>query len=220
MSDARPSPPEHVHLLKALASLALDYLRWTQLVPMLFGWTFLLLLVGALLLTNFQDASFSLVERGMAVYERVIGPLEPAPEPGPEASEPVDGDTDTDTDASAEPETQPSVRFSEEDIMPVVLRGWALLALVGWLFGVLRSMLFGPRDPARLAPKLRIAAYFAIGCSGLMWVAYLLGSETFNGGPIGWALLFTGIPFGVWLISAWSMGFGHVIGILQRHLHA
>lgn len=208
---ARPSPPEHVHLLKALASLALDYLRWTQLVPMLFGWTFLLLLVAALLVTNFQDASFSLLERGFTVYERILGPLDAA-EPGPAAEPRLETEA-----ADAQP---PPTRFTDEDIMPLVLRGWALLALVGWLFGVLRTMLFGPRPPARLARRLRIAAYCAIGCSALMWLAYGLGSETFHGTALAWALLFCGVPAGVWLISAWSLGIGHLIGMLQRRLHA
>lgn len=215
MSETSSPPPEHVHLLRALASLALDYLRWTQLVPMLFAWTFLLLLVGALLLTNFQDASFSLFERGVTVYERFAGPLaEAAPA---DAAETPDVTPDSPNTSG---ETVGTTTFTGDDIMPVVLRGWALLALVGWLFSVLRSMLFGPREPARLLPKLRIAAYCAAGCSGLMWIAYLLGSETFNGGPLGWALLFIGVPLGAWLVSLWSMGIGHVIGIFQRHLHA
>ena len=218
--------PEHVHLVRALASLALDYLRWTQLVPMLFAWTFLLLIVAALLLTNFQDASFALLERGIGVYERVVGPLDLAP-PGV-----TEGETASTTEAAPgsadgaaageEPgaEPVPATTFTDEDIMPVVLRAWALLALVGWLFGVLRSMLFGPREPRRLWPKLRIALYVAIGCSGLMWIAYALGTSTFNGGIAGWALLFTGIPLGVWLVSVWSLTFGHLVGRLQRHLHA
>ena len=212
MTEARPRPPEHVHLLRALASLALDYLRWTQLVPMLFAWTFLLLLAGALLLTNFQDASFSLLERGMTLYERVAGPFDDEPPP-------------VEAGPGAAPESAPgsapddAVHFSDEDILPVVLRAWGLLALVGWLFGVLRTLLFGPREPARLGRKLRIAAYCAAGCSGLMWIAYLLGSETFHGGAAGWAALFVGVPLGVWMISAWSLGFGHLVGIVQRHLH-
>jgi hypothetical protein len=215
MSEPGPRPPEHVHLLRALASLALDYVRWTQLVPMLFAWTFLLLLVGALLLTNFQDASFSLLERGMTLYERIAGPFEegPAPDPPIPPSDPASENPAADGADGA-------LRFSDEDIMPVVLRAWGLLALVGWLFGVLRTLLFGPREPARLGRKLRIAAYVAAGCSGLMWIAYLLGSETFHGSAAGWAALFTGVPFGVWLISAWSLGVGHAIGAVQRHLHA
>ncbi|MBY6204165.1 hypothetical protein [Halomonas denitrificans] len=214
--------PEHVHLVRALASLALDYLRWTQLVPMLFSWTFLLLMVAALLLTNFQDASFALLERGIGVYERVVGPLDLGP---PGATD--DGATSATGAAPGaaggaedRDEAAPAMTFTDEDILPVVLRAWALLALVGWLFGVLRSMLFGPREPRRLWPKLRIALYVAIGCSGLMWIAYALGTSTFNGGIAGWALLFTGIPLGVWLVSAWSLTFGHLVGRLQRHLHA
>ena len=221
MADPSARPPEHVHLLKALASLALDYVRWTQLVPMLFAWTFLLILVGALLLTNFQDASFSLLERGMAVYEKVAGPFEtPAPEAGTEREATAESTTDAASEPAVDDGTEPdSVRLTDEDIFPVVLRAWALLALVGWLFGVLRTLLFGPRKPVRIGPKLRIAAYAAIGCSGLMWIAYLLGTETFHGSIAGWAALFLGLPFAVWCVSAWSLAVGHLVGRLQRHLH-
>lgn len=214
--------PEHVHLIRALASLALDYLRWTQLVPMLFAWTFLLLMVAALLLTNFQDASFALLERGIGVYERVVGPLDLGPPGATDGDVGAQGGSSSgpDAGAGADPDVVPATTFTDEDIMPVVLRAWALLALVGWLFGVLRSMLFGPRRPGRLWPKLRIALYVAIGCSGLMWIAYALGTSTFNGGVAGWALLFIGGPLAVWLVSVWSLGFGHLVGRLQRHLHA
>ncbi len=230
-ASAAPDPssksvPEHVHLVRALASLVLDYLRWTQLVPMLFAWTVLLLMVAALLLTNFQDASFALLERGIGIYERVVGPLDLGPpgathaDGGAEGASSSGPDADADADADAVAGAVPATTFTDEDIMPVVLRAWALLALVGWLFGVLRSMLFGPRQPDRLWPKLRIALYIAAGCSGLMWIAFALGTSTFNGGIAGWALLFIGAPLAVWLVSVWSLGFGHLVGRLQRHLHA
>ncbi len=215
MSESGPRPPEHVHLLRALASLALDYFRWTQLVPMLLAWTMLLLTVGALLLTNFQDASFSVLERGLTLYERIAGPFEDQPAPGGPAPSPESGpETATASDADG------ALRFSGDDIMPVVLRAWGLMALVGWLFGMLRTLLFGPREPTPLARKLRIAAYFAVGCSGLMWIAYVLGSETFHGNPAGWALLFVGGPLLVWAISAWSLLIGLLVRRLQRRLHA
>jgi AcrR family transcriptional regulator len=209
MTNAASRPPEHVHLLRALASLALDYLRWTQLVPMLLAWTCLLLVVAALLLTNFQDASFSVIERGVQVYERWIGPIE---------STEADASSDRQDPAMAEPDG--ALRFTDEDIFPVVLRAWALLALIGWLFGVLRTMLIGPREPTPLARKLRIAAYSAAGCSGLMWISYALGSSTFHGSATGWAVLFIGGPVLVWAISAWSLWIGQLVCRLQTRLHA
>lgn len=216
MSEAPSRPPEHVHLLRALASLALDYVRWTQLVPMLLAWTMLLLTVGALLLTNFQDASFSLIERGVGVYERWIGPIDSVAGP---ATDPASA-TQADPRHQAGSENEESLRFTDEDLFPVVLRTWALLALVGWLFGVLRTLLFGPRKPTPLARKLRITFYAAAGCSGLMWIAYALGSSTFHGSVAGWAMLFIGGPLLVWGISAWSLLVGRLVRLLQGRLHA
>lgn len=209
MTDSASRPPEHTHLLRALASLALDYVRWTQLVPMLLGWTCLLLVVGALLLTNFQDASFSLIERGVQVYERWMGAFE-VPET---AADPAD-------ESDPAPPGDDSLRVSDEDLFPLVLRAWGLLALIGWLFGILRTILVGPREPTPLARKLRIAAYAAAGCSGLMWIAYAFGSSIFHGSMIGWAVVFVGGPALVWAISAWSLWIGQLVCHLQTRLHA
>ena len=217
MPDPGPRPPEHVHLLRALASLALDYFRWTQLVPMLLAWTVLLFTVGALLLTNFQERSFSLIERGVGVYERFTGPIDSIA--GPAAERPAGDESPPAAADSARAESQ-ALHFTGDDVFPVVLRAWALLALVGWLFGVLRTLLFGPRAPTPLARKLRIAFYAAAGCSGLMWIAYALGSSTFHGSVAGWAVLFVGGPLVVWGISAWSLLIGQLVCRLQRRLHA
>ena len=68
MSTAAVSVP------RLLVGLAIDYFRWTQLVPMITVWAFLLLMIGAMLLVNFQQQSFSLFERGVTTYEAIFGP--------------------------------------------------------------------------------------------------------------------------------------------------
>lgn len=190
----------------------LGYLRWTQLVPMLVAWVFLLIMVGAMLLVNFQDQSFALAERGIGLYERVFGPLEPvgepvrepgetaAPEPTPDQAHSADGDS-----ASG------AVHFSGDDIVAWLTPYWLLASLAGWLLGGLRSMLFGPRPGMPLPRKLIIAAAAAALCSVGFFVSWLFGSEAFEDNPVGWVALFLGMPFLVWLVSAWCLSVAHLL---------
>ena len=198
---ANPSN-ETVSVPRVLAGLAIDYFRWTQLVPMITAWAFLLIMVGAMLLVNFQQQSFSLIEWGATTYERFFGPLEPAPAARTESGGPEDG----------------VIRFSAEDFMPWVLRAWAILALAGWLLGMLRAVFFGPRGSMRLKRKLLLAALPAAACTALFGLAYFFGSEEFHGSPFGWLLMFTGFPLGVWLVSAYSLAVAHGLDIVRRRL--
>lgn len=202
---------EAVSVPRVLVGLALDYFRWTQLVPMITAWTFLLLMVGAILLVSFQQQSFSVLEWGVTTYERVVGPIEP--EPGQDQPASV-----------APPEAEPgeaadgAIRFGDEDFMPWVLRAWTVVALAGWLLGMLRALLFGPREPKRLKHKLALAAVPAAVCVALFALAYFFGSGEFNGSAVGWMLMFTGFPLGVWLVSAYSLSVAHGLDIVRRRI--
>lgn len=182
----------------------LGYLRWTQLVPMLVAWVFLLIMVGAMLLVNFQEQSFALAEQGLGLYERVFGPLEPgetaAPQAPPDQAPAADGDS-----ASG------AVHFSGDDIVAWLMPYWLFASLAGWLLGGLRSMLFGPRPGMPLSRKLVIAAAAAALCSVGFFVSWLFGSEAFEDNPLGWVALFLGMPFLVWLVSAWCLSIAHLL---------
>ena len=173
---------------------------------MLFAWTFLVLMVAALLLANFQDQSFALLERAITAWERWFGPIEPAP--------PADGSaTETGADGNG------VLRFGDEDLVPLVVRGWALLALAGWILGMARELLFGPRKRWSLRAKLWMAGVPAAICSGLMLAAWSFGGNTFHGPFLGWLAMFLGLPFAVWIVSAWSLSVGHVLDIAIQRLH-
>lgn len=202
---------EAVSVPRVLAGLVIDYFRWTQLVPMITAWAFLLLMVGAMLLVSFQQQSFSLIEWGAGAYERVFGPIEPAPAASQSGSEAA-------RESEAGGTNDGVIRFSDEDFMPWVLRAWAILALAGWLLGMFRALLFGPREPMRLRIKLALAAVPAAACVALFALAYFFGSEEFHGSAIGWLLMFTGFPLGVWLVSAYSLTVAHVLDVFRTRI--
>jgi hypothetical protein len=193
--DAMQSSPSP-SLIRLLAGLALDYLRWTQLIPMIMAWTFLLIMVAAMLLTNFQQQSFELIDSGVRFYERFAGPLEPVEEAQPSGQ-------------------SESLTWSGDDLRPLVIRLWGLLAAAGWLLGMAWRLLFGARPRASLTRKLLLAGVAGLVCSVLFLFSYFFGSESFNDPFWQWLLLFFGIPFVVWCISAWSLSIGWAIGRLQ-----
>ena len=196
---------------RLLVGLAIDYFRWTQLVPMITVWAFLLLMIGAMLLVNFQQQSFLLFEWGVTTYEAIFGPVEPehpATQTGSAAATETKG---AETEGGA-------ITFTDEDFMPWVLRAWAIIALTGWLLGMLRARVFGPREPMRLKSKLGLAGIAAVACAALFGFAYFFGSEEFQGSPVGWMLMFTGLPLGVWLVSAYSLAVAHGLDMLRRRV--
>src|SRR6056297_3973486 len=180
------SPGRAPSLVRVLIGLGLDYLRWTQFVPMIMAWAFLLLMVGAMLLVNFQERSFGLIESGFGPYEHIAGPIAPEGAP-PEGNE------------------SRALAFTEAGLKPLVLRAWGLLALAGWLLGMARRLLFGPRPRRSLRHKLVVTAIAGLACTGLFLFAYFFGSESFEDPFVHWLLLFIGIPFGVWCVSVWSL---------------
>jgi len=205
--DDNPRASSRGNLIALALGAVIDYFRWTQLVPMIAAWTFLLIGVGALLLVSFQEQSFALMERGIGVYENVFGPIESA-----EGMEPAASDTDQGAATTQGNASNGAVTFSDEDFMPVVLRAWAWVALAGYVLGLIRTALFGQWQPWSLGRKLVLAAIAAAAASALMFSAYLFGSEPFNGGLAGWFFLFTGAPLLVWLVSLYSLGVGHLLG--------
>jgi len=186
-------------LARVLVSVALDYLRWTQLIPMITAWGFLLIMVAAMLLVNFQQQSFDLIDSSVRLYERILGPVEPVEQP----------------QASAEP--QP-VTWTEDDFKPLMIRIWGLLAAAGWLLGMVSRLLFGQRPRASLGRKLVRAGLAGLVCSALFLFAYFFGSESFEGPFWQWLLLFFGFPLIVWCVSAWSLTIGWAIGRVQDRL--
>lgn len=214
-TDSPPSPAQN-QLWRPALGLVIDYLRWTQLVPMAMAWAFMLLMVAALLVTNFQQQSFSLIEWGVTGYERLFGPIEQESQQA--ASQTVATPAGPQDGSEDESDEDGGIRFSEADVEPWVMKIWGLLALGGWVLGLLRAWLFGPRSPMSLKRKLAWAALAAAAASALCFAAWLFGSETFHGSAIAWAALFIGAPALVWCISAWGLSVSHLLDFVRARI--
>jgi len=207
-SDSRQAPT----LLRVLIGLGLDYVRWTQFVPMIMAWAFLLLMVGAMLLTNFQQQSFELIESGIGLYERIAGPVEPA-SVRPAAGEPAE--------VAPAPATRDgqSTTFTGDDLKSLIVKVWGVLALAGWVLGMVWRLLFGRRARWSLKRRLLVTALAGVACTGVMLFAYAFGSETFHGPFAQWLLLFVGAPLIVWCVSAWSLSVSTLISAIKRRIY-
>ena len=210
----RREPPS---LARMVAGLALDYVRWTQLVPMILAWAFLLLMVGAMLLVNFQQQSFGLIERGIALYERVAGPVEDVPMP-PDGTIESPG-SDSSPVPSETGAAQAAVTFTGEDLESLALKAWALMALAGWLLGMAFRLLFGRRPRVGLKRKLLVTGGACLGCTGLFLFAYSFGSERFDDPFAAWLAMFVGIPLAVWCISAYSLAISALVDLAKKVIY-
>jgi hypothetical protein len=186
--------------LKLLLSLGLDYIRWTQLTPMLMAWGFALLVLALLVFVNFQQQAFSAMENLMQWLTQL----------------PMVGEYFT-------------ARFSVEDsqveigtaeLKTYALWGWFFVSLVFMLLNMALSAWLGPFQPWSLKRKIAYAGFASLLLlAALVWV-YFTGSENFNGSRAGWMLNFSLWSLLVFLLSAYSLSAAHVLGRVSSALTA
>jgi hypothetical protein len=189
--------------LATLLIAAIQYVRWSQLIPMLTAWVLLLLMLMLIVAISFQEGLDDLLVRSEPWLESLLGA---APQVGePAVAEAQDGAGRVDASGALE--------LDDIDIRPWIVRGWLVLALIGALFdGVFRGRF--SIWPARLRGRLVLAAVPAVGVALGLSACYLFGSEQFHGSLFSWLLLFAGAPLVVWLVSAYSLTVSAVLGAL------
>lgn len=184
---------------------ALGYLRWSQMVPMLTAWAFAVIAMLGALLVGFEEEGVGLLIWLNEVAGRVPG-LREWVSSGLQESGAV-------TESGG-------IRLTDEMIVPVVVRSWAILAGVlfaaEWLWRTLTR-----REPAphwRLRRKLLlalVACLCAVGLAVFGFAAAGAGSA-FSGGD---AVLAAGIACLVlFIVTAYSLTLSHGIAKLQRML--
>jgi hypothetical protein len=117
-SDPEFSMQSNNRLLKSLLSLGLNYMRWTQLTPMLMMWGAGLAILLALTFVNFQEQTFSVIETIMQWLMQL----------------PIVGDRITSLLADEGSE----IHMNTSDFKSFVLRAWSITSLAFMLASMAR----------------------------------------------------------------------------------
>lgn len=185
-------------IFRYLISLGLDYLRWTQMTPMILAWSIALFALGAMTVINFQQASMTVLEWVAGIWDRY------AWLPRWDLSEHTDADG--------------SIRLTDELLKPVIFKAWAILSLVLLVTDLLRTAATGKRESRPLSRQLRTTAIcIAVLVLGFV-MNYLVSSDSYEGGSVEWVLLFTGTGMLVWLISAYSLSVNYALNHINGRL--
>jgi hypothetical protein len=189
------------HPIQLIGSLVIDYLRWSQLAPMITVWFFAVLMVFLMFFVEHQDETVD----GAAAMTNWVTEL---PMVGPPLVNWLENRADD----------EGTIHFGGDDFKKAAMKIWAFGSLALMLIGWLVRLLFGPFQPWTLKQKLGLAA---LGCLVLIagfLAVYFLSPGLFVGTVVQWTLNFSGIALMVFLVSAWCLSIAHVLGLLSRAL--
>lgn len=186
---------------RMLLGIGLGYLRWTQLVPMIVVWGFTFIgLLGAILV-SFQEQSIT----ALAWLHQATAPI-------PGLHDAI-GRWMQDSGAIT---SSGGIHLTDEQLTPLMVRGWALLSLALFLFsGIWRWITnSAPRPRRPLRKKILWAALASIAVVALTILVLMMGgagndinpSEMILMGIIGMAIL--------WSVAIYSLTVAHVLGWL------
>ncbi len=185
-------------IVKTIAVMALDYLRWTQFVPMMVAWAFLLLTLMLMAFANFQQEGFVIADALVRLWER----YEWLPR--------LDGAVD-DTETGG-------LSLNHDGFVALILSLWWQLSLVLFLLSLIKRVIFGAAPAVRFTRKL---LYLLIP-TAITWLCFVLiytfGSETFHGSLLQWLVMFTLGCAIVFVISIYSLGVSSLITLVQDGL--
>jgi hypothetical protein len=182
-----------------VALLLIDYVRWTQLAPMVTMWLLALLMMAGMLFVNNQDAILDILVPVWVWLESL-----------PWVGEPVSARMEA---AAAE---EGPLSLGGEDLKDVALRAWAAIALVFMLLALIAGWMFGPFKPWTLRRKLGLIAWACVLLMAGFVAVYFADPEAFNGPVSRWMLMFTGVAVLILLVSAWCLSIAHALGLLKR----
>jgi len=177
----------------------IDYLRWSQLTPMITLWAFGVLMLVAMFVVNNQEATFDMME---AVTVWIAG-LPFIGESFVRWGESMAGEDGV-------------IHLGGNDLKDAVLRLWGGLSLAFLLMSLLIDWIFGPFKPWTLKQKLAVVALGSIVLVAGFILVYLLDSSMFNGGTGQWLLMFCGMGLLAFIVSAWCLSIAHALGKLRQ----
>ncbi len=186
-------------VIRAILRLAIDYFRWTQLLPMLAAWGFLLLGLFAIALTSFEDQATALLEAFFAVFGAVYRLL-------PDSLTGVAEDG--------------SLRLSGDDLISALSWAWFVLSGIAMIVNWLVGERLRPDFLATLSGRIKTAGFLAAGVSVLVLVIRVLVPENFGGPITAWLPTLIGGPLIVWIISVYSLSVSAALSFVDAKLVA
>lgn len=194
-----------IYLGALIIKLGLDYIRWTQLTPVILVWGFMLIMLAGLgfvgvyeMARSNPDTIDALIERVEPLVERFI---DPATEPATERDE-----------------ESVSIQLTEDDIIPWILRAWGILALVGLLMSSIRTWIWGAPERWPLGRKFAVAGIASLIAG---W-AFLGGAALLDPSLRMIHLVVYGalVPLLLFGLSAWALGIGYVVDRVKQAIDA
>lgn len=182
-----------------VASLLIDYLRWTQLTPMVTMWLLALLMIVGMFFVSNQDTVLDILVSVVVWLESL-----------PWVGEPVS----TRMQVSAAEEG--GLSLGGEDLKTIALRAWAVISLLFMLLALIIGWLFGPFKPWTLRRKLGLIALACVLLMAVFVAIYFADPEVFNSPAGRVMLMFTGVAMLIFIVSAWCLSIAHALGLLKR----
>ena len=185
--------------LQLLAAMVIDFFRWSQLAPMVIMWGFMLVLLLALFIISYEDATWTLFERVMELI----------------ASLPVIGPRFT---AWLEAQAQDgTISFSPGKVDPftAVLKVWGVISVVFMVLSWIAGRIFGPFKPWTLGRKLGVTALACMLVIITFIVLYFLDKASWNDPLSKVILTSSAMAFILFIVSAWCLSISHMLGWLS-----
>lgn len=190
---------EGTNPLKLIVTLAIDYVRWTQLAPLITLWAFGIAMLAALLFVNYEEQSLDALG---SLLQWIAGL-------------PLIGDRFTAWLESLAGEEE-TIRLGGNDLKAAVLKAWSLLSLAFMVLALAINWIFGPFRPWSLKRKLGIAALCCMVLLAGFVAVYFANPERFNGPTSGWMFNFGGIGLVLFIVSAWCLSIAHALGLARK----
>jgi hypothetical protein len=184
-------------LLRAAIGLVIDYFRWTQLVPMLACWAFLLACLFAFILTSFESQSIAALEAVVAIALQVVALV-------PEGLIPRAPDG--------------SIELSEDELLDFATWSWFLLSMLAMLINWIAGERLRPAFLAKLSGRIKSAGIATILVSGALISVRIAAPANFNGSLVSWLPFLIGAPVLVWIVSVYSLSVSAALSLVESIL--
>lgn len=203
MNSPDHATAERTNLLKPIVTLVIDYVRWTQLAPLVTVWAFALAMLAAMLVANYEDQTWDTLG---AVFQWIAG-LPLIGERFIAWMESLAGDDG-------------SINLGGDDLKAAALKAWGLLSLAFLALSLIVNWLFGPFKPWSLKRKLGIAALCCLVLLAGFIAVYFGDPSRFNGPAGNWMLTFSGIVLILFVVNAWCLSVAYLLGMVRRGVEA